>query len=212
MRKRQIVVIGSSDSVCTKKMYSIAEEVGKELANNNCITITGGGLGIMEAALKGAKKINGLTIAIIPWENIKKANDYADVVIATGIGWSRDAINLNSCDGAIVVGGGAGTLNEVSYAYIMNKPVVAIKTSGGTAQNIAGKFLDIRKVERIRSATTPKEAVRKILKVIDEREESGVTLSEFDKDLTKNEDKQDWKLISRRRRKELEKKVKRNKK
>ncbi|MFH1589783.1 MAG: TIGR00725 family protein [archaeon] len=205
MKKIQIAVLGSSKMICTENAYKIAEEVGKELAKKKCITITGGGLGVMEAALKGAKKENGLTIAIIPWENIKKANDYADVVIATGIGWSRDAINLNSCDGAIIVHGGAGTLNEASYGYIIDKPLVAIKTSGGTAKQIAGTYLDIRKNELIESANNAKEAVDKILKIIQRREKSGVALSMFDRDLLRLEENKDWELIFRKRKKELKK-------
>ncbi len=164
--KLQIAVLGSSKAICTKKAYKIAEQVGEELAKRDCITITGGGGGVMEAALKGAKKENGLTIGIIPWESIKKVNKYADVTIATGIGWSRDAINVNSCDGAIIVHGGAGTLNEVTYGYIREKPMIAIKTSGGMALEIAGKYLDMRKSTKIMTSDTAKNAVEKLLKVI----------------------------------------------
>lgn len=206
MRKTQIAVLGSSGSICTKKAYKIAEQVGKELAKKDCVTITGGGLGIMEAALKGAKEENGMTVGIIPWENIKKVNDYADVVIATGIGWTRDAINLNSCDGAIVVHGGAGTLNEVSYGYIMNKPIVAIEESGGMAKDIAGRYLDIRKNEKIVSAKNAEEAVEKILSIIEHKHKSGQILSEFDRGLLGMEDKQDWEKIAKKRKKELKKK------
>lgn len=204
-RKRQILVIGSSMAICTKKAYKLAEEVGKEIAKNDCITITGGGLGVMEAALKGAKEAKGLTVAIIPWENINKVNDYADVVIATGIGWSRDAINLNSCDGCVVVHGGAGTMNEATYGYIMNKAVVALKTSGGVAEQIAGNYLDIRKTEKIISADNPKEAVKKILKEIEKREKKGYLMTEFDKDILMMEDKKDWEVIIKKKKKKAKK-------
>lgn len=206
MRKRQIVVLGSSKAICTKNAYKIAEEVGEEIAKRGCITMTGGGLGVMEAALKGAKKQGGQTVAIIPWENIYKVNDYADIVIATGIGWSRDAINLNSCDGAIVVHGGAGTLNEVTYGYISKKPIVAIKKSGGIAKDIAGKYLDIRKSAKIMNADSASEAVSKILNAVKEREKKGYIISDFDKDLLMMEDKKDWDIIIKKKRKQLKKK------
>ncbi len=199
MRSRQITVLGSSRTICTKKAYALAEEIGMELAKKGCTTISGGGLGVMEAVLKGAKKEGGLTVAIIPWENIHKVNDYADVVIATGIGWTRDAINLNSCDGAIVVHGGAGTLNEATYGYITKKPIVSLRTSGGIAAEIAGKYLDIRRSERIMSADTPKEAVDKILRIIEKREKNGHIISEFDKDILMMEDKEDWDIIIKRK-------------
>jgi len=120
--KRDIViaVLGSSKAISTKKAYNYAFEVGEEIAKKKAVCLTGGGLGVMEAAMKGAKKQKGKTLAIIPWEDMSRVNDYADFVVATGIGWSRDAINLNSCDGAILVGGGAGTLNEATYGYMMS--------------------------------------------------------------------------------------------
>jgi len=156
----------------------------------------------MEAALKGAKEADGLTLAILPWENIKKVNDYADVVVATGIGWSRNSINLSSCDGAIIVGGGAGTLNEASYAYMLSKPIVALASSGGTAKKLAGTYLDVRKTERIFSAENTLEAVNKILDIIKKREKQK-GFSEFDKDLVDSEEQQDWKVIVNKKKKEL---------
>jgi uncharacterized protein (TIGR00725 family) len=168
MSKRlQIAVLGSSKEICTKKEYKLAEEVGMEIAKIGAITVTGGGHGVMEAAMKGSKKYGGLTLGILPWEKMEHYNQYCDVIVATGIGFSRDAINLNSCDGAIIVGGGAGTLNEATYAYIEDIPLVAMSTSSGMGKKLAGTFLDVRKTERIWSAPTPKLAVKKLLEQID---------------------------------------------
>jgi uncharacterized protein (TIGR00725 family) len=165
-RKLQIAVLGSSKEICTKKAYKLAEEVGEEIAKAGAITVTGGGHGVMEAAMKGAKKQGGLTLGILPWEKISHYNKYCDVIVATGIGWSRDAINLNSCDGAIIVGGGAGTLNEATYAYIEDIPIVTLISSGGLAKSLSGTYFDIRKTERIVGVTTPKNAVKKLLEEI----------------------------------------------
>lgn len=169
MKKLQIAVLGSSKSICTKKMYVYAEKTGEELAKKDCVVITGGGLGVMEAAMKGAKKYGGTTLAIVPWEDKQRVNDFADLVVATGIGWSRNSINLNSCDAAIVVGGGAGTLNEVTYAYMANKPTVCITTSGGIAKEIAGTYFDIRKTEKVYGVKDAKEAVDKVLELVKQR-------------------------------------------
>jgi uncharacterized protein (TIGR00725 family) len=207
MQKIQVAVLGSSKAICTKKAYEMAEIIGAELAKRGCITITGGGMGVMEAALTGAKKAGGLTVGIIPWESIRKVNKYADVTIATGLGWSRDAINVNSCDGAIIVHGGAGTLNEATYGYIREKPMVAIKPSGGIAGQIAGKHLDVRKTAKIETANEPLEAVSKLLKLIEKKRKEKTILSAFDKDILHLEDKKDWDKII----KEIEKR-KKNKK
>ncbi|MBU2440974.1 MAG: TIGR00725 family protein, partial [Nanoarchaeota archaeon] len=161
VRRLQIAVIGSSKSICTKKAYELAEKVGEEIAKTGATTLTGGGHGVMEAAMKGAKKQGGLTLGILPWGKMERHNKYCDVVIATGIGWSRDAINLNSCDGAIIVGGGAGTLNEATYAYIEDIPIVALTPSGGMAKTLTGIYFDERKTEQVIGMKTPEEAVKR---------------------------------------------------
>ncbi len=199
-KKIQVAVLGSSEVITTKEAYKLAFEVGEELAKKKIITLTGGGLGVMEAALKGAKKRNGVTLAIVPWESHKKVNDYADIVVATGIGWSRNSININSCDGAIIVGGGAGTLNEATYAYMMSKPIVALTPSGGMALELTNRYFDVRKTEYIYGADSAKEAVKLILQLINKREKTK-TDSELDKDLLNREEKQDWKIIEQKKKK-----------
>lgn len=168
-RRLQIAVIGSSKAICTKKAYELAEKVGEEIAKRGATTLTGGGRGVMEAAMKGAKKHKGLTLGILPWGKMEKHNKYCDVIIATGIGWSRDAINLNSCDGAVVVGGGAGTLNEATYAYIEDIPVVALTPSGGMAKTLEDVYFDQRKTEKVIGVDTPKEAISVLLREIKKR-------------------------------------------
>lgn len=63
MRNKQVVVIGESD---TKEYLDEAYEIGKFIATNGHILISGGGGGIMEAASKGASENNGTVIGIIP--------------------------------------------------------------------------------------------------------------------------------------------------
>jgi len=169
VRRLQIAVLGSSREICTKKAYKLAEEIGEEIAKIGAITVTGGGHGVMEAAMKGAKKYNGITLGILPWGKIEHYNKYCDVIVATGIGWSRDAINLNSCDGAVIVGGGAGTLNEATYAYIEDIPIIAITTSGGMAESLAGIYFDVRKTERVIGVKTPQAAIERLLEEIEKK-------------------------------------------
>lgn len=202
-RPLQIAVLGSSDVICSVKAYNMAFEIGQEIAKAKAVALTGGGLGVMEATLKGAKKENGLTMAIVPWENMNKVNDYADIVVATGIGWSRNSINLNSCDGAIIVQGGAGTLNEATYGYMMSKPIVALTPSGGMAEEISNKYFDERRTEFVYGSKNPKDAVKKLLELIKDNENKTQQLTELDKDLLHREEKQDWKIIIKQTKKDL---------
>jgi uncharacterized protein (TIGR00725 family) len=205
MKKIQIVVLGSSGTICTKNAYKLAYEVGKELAKKNCIVLTGGGLGVMEAALKGAKEEDGTTLAIVPWEDKSYVNEYADIVVATGIGWSRNSINLNSCDGAIIVHGGVGTLNEATYAYMQKKPIVALTPSGGVAEELSNKYLDVRKTEKIHGSKTPKDAVEKILLLVKNVKKEKKILKRKDRLLLDQFEKQDWKIILKKQEEREEK-------
>jgi SLOG-like protein len=62
----------------------------------------------MEAASKGASEAGGLAVGIVPSADLAQANKYCDVVVATGLGWSRNFVVAYSGDAVIVVGGGAG--------------------------------------------------------------------------------------------------------
>ena len=95
-----------------------------------------------------------------------------------------------------------GIFTQATYAYIAKKPLVALSTSGGMAQKIAGTFFDTRKAEKIKDAKTPKKAVDMILKLVKEKKEEA--LSELDKELLHDEEKQDWKLIAKRKKKCLQ--------
>ncbi|MEM2759401.1 MAG: TIGR00725 family protein [Nitrososphaerales archaeon] len=163
-RRKQILVIGYNGDSCTKKAYDIAYAVGKEIAKRNAVLVTGGLGGVMEAASKGAKENNGTTVGIIPFEDFDEANNFCDIVICTGMGFARDFVTAYSADAVIIVGGGIGTLIETGVAYMKKKPIVAVRKSGGTADEYAGRYLDERKRIRILSAKTPKQAVDLILR------------------------------------------------
>jgi uncharacterized protein (TIGR00725 family) len=104
----------------------MAYEVGKEIALSGSVLVCGGLGGVMEAACKGAKELNGVTVGIIPQDNFNFANEFCDIVICSGIGFARDFIVATSCDGIIAVGGGIGTLIELSVGYMIKKKIVVI--------------------------------------------------------------------------------------
>ena len=163
MRKFQIGVIGYNDDRCTELAKEIAYNVGKEIALSGSVLICGGLGGVMEAACRGAKEANGTTVGIIPQDNFTFANPYCDIVICSGIGFARDFIVATSSDAIIAIGGGIGTLIEMSVGYMIKKKVVAISPSGGVSDLYAGKYLDERKRVLIETALDAKSAVQAIL-------------------------------------------------
>ena len=145
----QILVIGSNADHCTEKAYKLAYEVGREIALQGAVLVTGGLGGVMEAAGKGANEAGGLVVSIIPQDEKSWANKYSNVIIPTGIGISRDFITAYSADAVIVVGGGAGTIIETCVAYLKRKPIIAIRGSGGAADKLADTYLDERELVKI---------------------------------------------------------------
>lgn len=168
MRAKQILVIGYGSDYCTDRAYEIAYKVGKEVASRGTVLITGGLGGVMEAASKGAKDRGGFVVGIIPQDEKHYANTYCDIVIPTGMGHTRNFITAYSADAVIVVGGGVGTAIEARVAYLKAKPIVAIKGSGGTADRIAGTFLDDRRLVKVESEEDPGRVVERALSLLDE--------------------------------------------
>ena len=114
----------------------------------------------MQAASCGAKDGGGLVVGIIPQGDKNEANSSCDVVIATGIGYARDFITASSADAVIIVGGGAGTLIEAAAAYQKHIPIIAVKGTGGVADQYGNGYIDGRQNERILLAESPVEAAK----------------------------------------------------
>lgn len=168
MKKRQILVIGYGEDHCNDRVYNLAYKVGEEVARRGEILVTGGLRGVMEAASKGAKAQNGVVVGIIPQSDIKYANIYCDIVIATGMGHIRNFITAYSADAVIVVGGGAGTAIEAYAAYSKSKPIIAIVGSGGIADKIVDTYLDDRRLVKVFGDKNPKKAVALALSLLDQ--------------------------------------------
>ncbi len=119
-------VIGGSK--CSTEDYTHAESVGRLIAENGGAMICGGGSGVMEAACKGAKNAGGIAIGILPGSDIRDANPYVTVPIATGMGVGRNIIIIRSAQAVIAVDGKYGTLSEIAYALQLGKPVFALNS------------------------------------------------------------------------------------
>ena len=162
-KRRQILIIGHDKHGFTPEHEKIAYETGSEVAKSDSVLITGGLEGVMKAACHGAQDSGGITVGIIPQEDSSFANEFCDIVIPSGMGFARDFLNALSADGVIIIGGGSGTLAEVCAAYMCKKPIVAIKNTGGVADQYADKYVDSRNFIKIIGVETPQEAVKTIL-------------------------------------------------
>lgn len=124
--KFMVAVIGGHD--CEREHASLAEKVGGIIAGEGAVLVTGGLGGIMEAASRGASEAGGVTVGIIPGENKRDANDFVDIVIPTGMGYSRNTLVAASADMLVALPGKYGTLSEIAFALNAKKPVYGLKT------------------------------------------------------------------------------------
>ncbi len=162
IRKRVVAVIGSGTINENNPSYSLAMDIGKAIVDRGMRVLTGGLGGVMEAAMKGGRAsknyTEGDTIGILPGLDHSDANDFADIVIPTGLGIARNMIVTNA-DGVIAVGGGSGTLSEMAFSWQKGRPIVALKVPGWSGE-LAGKRIDEKgRYSRIIPAEDPGEAV-----------------------------------------------------
>jgi uncharacterized protein (TIGR00725 family) len=126
MSKTIIGVMGPGENASPDE-NEMAYELGREIAKQGWITLTGGrSFGIMDAALKGASEAGGLTIGILPGDNDSNSSDHAQIKIITSMGSGRNYISVLSSDLLVVLGMASGTASEVSLALKSRKKVVLL--------------------------------------------------------------------------------------
>jgi len=125
-RKKVVAVIGASEA--EEKVLKDTEAVGEGIARFGALLICGGLGGVMEAACRGAKKVGGITIGILPGTDRADANIHVDVPIITGMGQARNIIIARSCDAAVAISGRYGTLTEIAYCLMFGVPVIGLGT------------------------------------------------------------------------------------
>jgi len=118
----QIAVIGAGD--CSAEEYATARTVGVLVAEGGATLVCGGMGGVMEAACRGAREGNGITVGIVP--NTGNGNKYLDVVIRSGLGHARNVLVVLSAEAVIAIGGKCGTLSEIAFALKTGRPVFAL--------------------------------------------------------------------------------------
>lgn len=126
MQKIIVGVMGSGDKATAADLEN-AYQLGKLIAQQGWVLLTGGrNVGVMDAANKGAKAANGLTVGILPGNNTNGVSEAVDIAIITDIGNGRNNINVLSSDIVIACGMGAGTASEIALALKANKKVILL--------------------------------------------------------------------------------------
>ena len=149
--RRQISVVGKGSP--DAGLASLAEEVGRLLAEAGVVVVCGGLRGVMEAVARGATEAGGEAIGIIPSDDPADANPHLTHVVATGVGYARNLAVVASGEAVIAIGGEWGTLAEIAFARDMGRPVIVLEgwSVSGTGAMEGGPGIEV--------AATPAEAV-----------------------------------------------------
>lgn len=173
MRRLQIGVIGScSDLNYSETAEAFAAELGELIAESGNTLVFGAEkdtTSLPTVAAIAAKKAGGETLGVTYEKGLSIfCEDAASIVVATGLvrGGGRETVLMLSCDVAISIAGGSGTLNEIAVAYQANIPVITVTGFGGWSDKLAGQYLDERRRYKFQAATTPKAALDLVIKRI----------------------------------------------
>src|SRR2546425_12516531 len=131
-----VAVFGSARIKERHPSYELARKMGAAIAQLGFTVMTGGGPGIMEAANRGAKDVNGRSIGCnIELEFEQQSNLFLDRCVKLHYFFVRKTLLVKYSYAFVVMPGGAGTLDElfealtlIQTAKIKNFPIVIMGT------------------------------------------------------------------------------------
>ena len=175
--KYKICVSGAAETGhCSRDALEKAEELGKLIAQNDMVLVTGATTGTPYWAAKGAKSSGGMVIGFSPAASeaahIKSYHlpiDYHDTIVFTGFDYSgRNLLLTRAADAVIIVCGRMGTLNEFTVAFEDQKPIGVLEGTGVTADHIREIVeRSHRGPGKIVYSRDPKELFKEVVRLID---------------------------------------------
>ena len=166
-RVPQVVVIG--DSRAGRPALRTAEAIGAAIAGLGATLITGGRGGVMAAASRGARRAGGIVVGIVPSTEMREGNRWCSVVIPTGLGHARNVLTALAGDVVVAIGGGAGTLSEIAFAWMHGRPIIVVAGSGGWADALTQRGIDARRSSTITAVADAGECERALRKLLRKR-------------------------------------------
>ena len=140
----KIGVMGGAAGAVSTDVVAKAHALGRSIAENGCILVTGGCPGLPLAAACGAKEASGFVVGISPGlsldEHVYKYGSptaFHDVLIYTGSGlMGREVVNIRSSDIVVIIGGRSGTLGELAISYDEGKLIGVLTGTGGISDMV----------------------------------------------------------------------------
>lgn len=176
-RQIKICVSGAAETGhCGLDALEKSKELGREIARQGAILVTGATTGVPLWAAMGAKEVGGISIGFSPASSEKEhvevyklPIDYLDLIIYTGFGYpGRDLLLTRSADAVICGCGRVGTIHEFVIAFEDQKTIGIFEGSwemGNQLKDILAK--SHREYSKIVSGSDPKKLVEDVISTVE---------------------------------------------
>jgi uncharacterized protein (TIGR00730 family) len=115
--ERIVTIFGGAKCVESDVEYAQARRVGQLLAQSGFTICTGGYLGVMEAASRGAREAGGRVLGIVMNQFKAEPNRFLTDKVATPHFYERLQRLITRSVGFIAIRGGMGTVTELSLVW-----------------------------------------------------------------------------------------------
>jgi uncharacterized protein (TIGR00730 family) len=175
--ERAVSVFGSARTPRDHPDYALARAVGACLGRAGYAVITGGGPGLMEAANRGARDVQALSIGCnIELPREQALNPYLDIGLHFRHFFARKVMFVRYASAFVICPGGFGTLDELFEALtliqtstIRHFPVILVGKGEWDgllewlqARALAEGRIDARDLELLHLAASPEEVVARV--------------------------------------------------
>lgn len=122
---RYVAVVGPADGARPSDLAT-ARDVGRGLAEQGAVLLTGGHHGVMQAAAAGCRDAHGTSIGLLPGSDRDAGAPEHTFLLPTGLGELRNGLLVRAADAVVAVGCSWGTLSEIALARRTGVPLVLV--------------------------------------------------------------------------------------
>lgn len=160
---------------CGIDAYDKGVELGRQIAKQGSIIITGATTGFPLWSAMGAKEAGGFSLGFSPAatekehvENFNLPIEYMDVIVYTGFGYpGRDLILTRASDAIFFGCGRIGTIHEFTIAFEDRKPIGILEADWETDDVLKNIITNgHRPNDRIVFDTDPKALVERVIELV----------------------------------------------
>lgn len=169
---RIVTIFGGSKCVESSREYLEAKELGGRLADAGFTICTGGYLGVMEAASRGAREKGGRVLGMVMNQFRHEPNRFLTEKVASDHFYDRLQNLITRSVGFVALRGGMGTVTEVSLVWnklmtgvLDRRPLVLLGDCWRPIVDAWQTYLVVSDAETslLSFAATPKEAAEVVI-------------------------------------------------